>query len=264
MTNYVQSAQYELRFWLPVLRDHLLFIRTGLSPDETEEINTNAGLLDAWTAVAEDLPGCVDPSAMAGFAGRAQEFTEQVRAYKLHLLRRKLTDQIQFSLTPTFVNHMVNEVDEAQRVLDSLSAGQPPAPVHPLHHDMLWLLDASGHASVLHGMTDPAERTVLEKTSAFTATFDAFYLKAMELAGYLRTRAAYFPALTRLHKDVNLEMNVFRLFLRELEELALSDQLLRGFLPLLPDHMAREECYYLNQLARSGAVPNPECDPSGV
>ena len=52
------------------------------------------------------------------------------------------------------------------------------------------------------------------------------------------------------------------LFLKELEELELSDELLSRIDPLMPDHMLREECYYLLKLSQSGSVPQPDCDPA--
>ncbi|WP_407669701.1 hypothetical protein [Paenibacillus kobensis] len=30
----------------------------------------------------------------------------------------------------------------------------------------------------------------------------------------------------------------------------------------MPDHMAREECFYLTKLAAAGLVPHPNCDPA--
>lgn len=42
----------------------------------------------------------------------------------------------------------------------------------------------------------------------------------------------------------------------------LSAETLDVISPLMPDHMAREECYYLIKLALTGAVPSPECDPT--
>jgi hypothetical protein len=86
-------------------------------------------------------------------------------------------------------------------------------------------------------------------------------LKAIELAGYLRTNLSDFPALRRFNHDVELELAIFKSFLRELEELAIRRELLGIFTPLMADHMAREECYYLHKLAEATGAKPPECDP---
>jgi hypothetical protein len=57
-------------------------------------------------------------------------------------------------------------------------------------------------------------------------------------------------------------MKLFRKFLAELLEMELSSEVLDRITPLIPDHMAREECYYLMKLAASGLVPMPGCDPA--
>nr|WP_318153098.1 DUF2935 domain-containing protein [Metabacillus arenae] len=72
-----------------------------------------------------------------------------------------------------------------------------------------------------------------------------------------------FPALSRFHNHVELEMTVFKAFLRELEEMGLTKEILGVLTPLMADHMAREECYYLTKLAETTAeVKMPDCDPA--
>ncbi len=73
----------------------------------------------------------------------------------------------------------------------------------------------------------------------------------MELAGYLRSNIQSFPALTRFNKDVEIEMTLFKTFLRELEEMELSAEVLGTFTAPMADHMWREEQYYLSKLAQA-------------
>ncbi len=109
---------------------------------------------------------------------------------------------------------------------------------------------------------DGAEKKIKEKSDAFTKNFEAFYLKAVELAGYLRTNLTSFPALTKMNEDSQLEIKLFQNFLHEIEELRLSNQALGTFAPLMADHMYREECYYLMKLAESANLAPPNCDPA--
>lgn len=57
-----------------------------------------------------------------------------------------------------------------------------------------------------------------------------------------------FPALDKFHDDVELEMTIFKEFLRELEEMKLKKEALGTFTPHMTDHMAREETYYLRKI----------------
>ena len=137
-----------------------------------------------------------------------------------------------------------------------------PPPVHPLHHDLLWLLDAAGHAGALDSNLDTVEAQLKNKSRNFKKDWDAFYLKAIEMAGFLRANVMKFPALDRFHNDVNLEMKIFKNFLKELEEMELKKETLGTLTPLMADHMAREETYYLVKLAELTSVPPPKEDPT--
>ncbi|SFF20974.1 protein of unknown function [Paenibacillus algorifonticola] len=72
----------------------------------------------------------------------------------------------------------------------------------------------------------------------------------------------HYPALTKFYKDVDMEMKIFMAFLQEVEEQDISAELLSRLNPLVPDHMYREECYYLLKLSQNESVPPPGCDPA--
>jgi hypothetical protein len=253
MHYHTDPRLFEQRFWLAILKDHCQFIYDALSPRETQEIQTASTLFQTFAQLAEraetaDLEEC-------------SEAARQLREFKLHLLCRLLTDQFSFHLPPTFINHMVNELDEYLRILSCLQRGEAPPPLHPLHHHLLWLPDAAGHAEGLQINTDGVEKKIKEKQHHFIKTFEAFYIKAVELTGYLRTQLQTFPALTRFNKEVELEIILFQSFLKELVEMGLTKEMLGTIAPLMADHMYREECYYLHKLAQTSAVKQPKCSP---
>ena len=80
---------------------------------------------------------------------QAYDLTANLREYKLNLLDRVLFGQIKLGLTPTFINHMVNELEEYFKILIVLMEGKPVPKYAPLHHDLLWLTDAAGHAAII-------------------------------------------------------------------------------------------------------------------
>jgi hypothetical protein len=165
-------------------------------------------------------------------------------------------------MSPSFLNHMVNETDECLRVFQYLCKNGVPSAKHPIHHHLLWLSDAYMHADILNSQLDFVEKTQMERTEFYEKKFEAFYLKAVELAGYLRAHVDEFPALRKFNQDVELTMRLFQSFLHELEEMGLSAELLGTLKPLIPDHMAREECYYLTKLSEVGAISPQSCNPS--
>jgi hypothetical protein len=256
------EALWEMRFWMQILGDHCRFIVESLAEKEKAEIDQAKRFIHTFDELLEEARR-PPVESWTSLIQRGKGAGEQLRAFKLHLLKRLLTEKISFSLPPTFLNHMVNELEEWLRLAGYYVQGRRPPSVHPLHHDLLWLLDAAGHAGAIHDRLDYAEKNLKQQSHTFTKEWEEFYLKAIEMAGYLRTNIYDFPALHRFHRDIQLEMVIFQCFLRELEEMELNKEVLGVLTPLMADHMAREECYYLRKLAETtNEVKPPACDPT--
>jgi hypothetical protein len=255
-----EQAWFEHRFWLQILGDHSRFIHSALAPKETKDIQLAEQFIQLFDHLLHQARN--EQSSLADVTTNAFQATEQLKAFKLSLLDRLLLGKMAIAFTPTFLNHMINELEEYMRILTSLLEGRGVPAFPSLHHDLLWLPDASGHAAAIAIELDPVEKKMIKKSEDFEKQFTHFYLKAIELAGYFRTMREHYPVLSRFHTDVNLEMSVFMAFLSELEELELSNELLSRIDPLMPDHMFREECYYLLKLSQSGAIQQPDCDPT--
>ncbi len=260
--KYEQSVLFEHRFWLQILGDHARFIFNSLSPVEKATINEAhrfIGLFDMLLAKARET---CSYAQLRELTGSAFESARELRCFKLELLRRHLCGEIHTALPPTFFNHMTNELEEYLRILDCLLAKEAPPLVHPIHHHLLWVSDAVLHAETLAGGVDPAENKLREKSERFVADFKELYLKAVEIKGYLRTGEEEFPALTRYNFQVEKKILAFDRLLCELLELVGGKMALGTLMPLTPDHMLREECYFLTKLAQVSEIKPPECDPA--
>ncbi|UCZ53124.1 DUF2935 domain-containing protein [Bacillus shivajii] len=254
---------FELEFWLQVLGDHSRFIYESLSPGERNYVARAEGFIDSFDELLGEARRFPNEQALMTLLRQANEETEKLRELKLAIIREHLEGDIAITLPPSFLNHMVNELDEALRIFSYFLKGERPPKVHPLHHDLIWLLDAAGHAAAISSNMDHVEYDIREKSDYFKEEWEEFYIKAVEMAGFLRANVSQFPALKRFHRDIELEMEVFKAFLRELEEMQLTKESLGVLSPLMADHMAREECYYLMKLAETTEVVQmPDCDPT--
>ncbi len=258
MTDFQQTAKFEHGFWLQVLGDHARFIHDSLAPEEKEEIK----MAKHFIQVFDHLLARVPEGDFIELSKQADEAGKRLREFKLHIIELHLIGKIKIGLGPTFINHMVNELEEYLRILTYLKKGEVPPVFHELHHHLLWLLDAAGHAGAISDNMDRIEKKIKSKSDHFTKEFEDFYLKAVEMTGFLRTNLSSFPALERFNHNVSLEMKLFSNFLNEIEELELSKEALGTFAPLMADHMMREECYYLIKLSESTELQQPECDPT--
>ncbi|GGD00580.1 hypothetical protein GCM10007216_34170 [Thalassobacillus devorans] len=261
MRTYLEAARFEHAFWLQILGDHARFIRDSLYPSEKEDIEIAKAFIEIFDDMAvksRDL----SKSQAQEFTRRAGEHVRSFRQYKLSIIRRLLEGEIEIHLPPTFINHMVNELEEYLLVIGYLGKGEVPPVFHELHHHMLWLLDASGHAGAINDSMDATEQHIKKQSDTFRQTFNDLYLKSVEMTGYLRANLESFPALSRFNNETKIEMKLFQTFLKELEEMELSEQVLGTFTALMADHMFREECYYLFKVAESTAAEYPSCDPT--
>ncbi len=255
---FMKTARFEHRFWLQILGDHSRFIYDALSPDQTEECERAAHCIHVFDSLLEQT----DSADILQLTAQAETEGINLRNFKLELLKKHLVGKIKIHFTPSFINHMLNELEEYLRILIHLKAGEIPPVCHELHHHLLWIMDAAGHSVAISSNLDAVEKKLKEKSDTFTKNFEGFYLKAVELAGFLRTNLTEFPALAKMNTDSQLEIKLFQHFLKEIEELELSNQALGTFAPLMADHMLREECYYLWKLAESAHLDPPNCNPA--
>lgn len=255
-----QSALYEHRFWLQILGDHARFIYNTLSPVEKQDIEVAQSYIEAFDQLLNAARSVQSDSELAPLTEQAHTLTEHFRMYKLDLLSRAILGKVKVGLTPTFINHMVNELEEYLRILNELVQGKPVPQFDALHHDFLWLPDAAGHAAAIASDLDSVEKRLIKLSQKFQKHFEQLYMKSIEMAGYMRTNLTDFPAFRRLHQEVDMEMKLFVGFLEELEEMEFSAEVLDRISPLMPDHMMREECYYLTKLAQLGLASAPDCE----
>jgi len=256
--GFEQKARFEHRFWLQILGDHSRFIHESLAPVQAAEIEMASNFIKIFDTLLEQA---VSANLMQ-LTSQAENEAIKLRDFKLELIRKHLVGKIKVHLSPSFINHMVNELEEYLRILKHLKAGQVPPVYHELHHHLIWLLDAVVHSDTIYTNLDGVETRLREKSNIFKKHFEDFYMKAVELAGFLRTNLTEFPALAKMNADSQLEIKLFQNFLKEIEELRLSKEALGTFAPLMADHMYREECYYLMKLAESANLKPPNCDPA--
>lgn len=259
--SFMKETLFEHQFWLQILGDHSRFIHDSLSPDERDRVGMASFFIQIFDELLDQSRLQLNTEQINELTKQALNFAEEIRNFKLELIREHLAGQIKIGLPPTFINHMVNEVEEYLRILHCLLEMRSPA-AQPLHYHNLWLLDAVGHAGAIMCRLDDVEKDLKMKSMEFEKGFSDLHMKTEEFSGYTRTGLVEFPALKRLNNQTEIKMGMFMRFLKELEELRLEKKALGILQPLEPDHMYREECYYLLNLSRVSEVKDPDCDPT--
>jgi len=260
--QFVDSALFEHRFWLQIMGDHARFIFSNLYPRENKALNNALYFIKSYDALLEEARKQLSIEEISLLTKNAYELTKQLKSFKLDLLKRKLLGEIILNLNDTLLNHMLNELEEYEKVLAYLLKNQIPRLMNPISYHLMWLLDSMGHASIVMGKLDNVEAELIAQSIRFKQQFNDLYIKSVEFAGYMRTGLRSFPALNRLNTEAIFETKVFMDFLNDLKTFALKEQLLGTLTPLILDHYYREECYYLFKLAFVTGTKLPECDPT--
>ncbi|NLY73847.1 MAG: DUF2935 domain-containing protein [Firmicutes bacterium] len=256
------GLRFELIFWLQIMGDHVRIIKNSLMPGDHNLLLIAENFRQLCDRLLEKARQS-DEAAPAGLIDETTSVVISLREFKRELLSYRLRNLPVTSLTPTFYNHMLNELEEFLSLLAvERREGQPKENIIGQH--LLWSLDASGHAAALAGDLDKVEYALRSEAEHFITRFDQFYLEAVELAGYYRSNP---PAVQSVLESYNLNMvklmQDFMGYLEELKHKILKDRVLSRLTPLIPDHMHREGCYYLSKIARfQPGIPKPERDPA--
>jgi len=242
----------ELSFWTGIMRDHTEFISTSLSSKEMELIRTAEYFKNTWMAIRNEVKGMEKDAPAAkvnSILSRTMTVLVNFIQYKRILLNKSLTCKIEISLPPTFINHMINEAMEFYRTLWILQSNQPlDKTAETLRLHKIWVPDAAGHAASIASGLDPIESMLIKEAEGYKKTFDDMTIKVMELGQMLERAGLKDGTLEEFNEEVVIVINSFICYLGKILELKSKCKVLAIFKPLTPDHMAREENYYLTKL----------------
>lgn len=258
--NYVEASLFEHRFWLQILGDHARFIFDSLSPKEENYIKKAHYYIKAYDQLLNEARKPLSINELESINNQAVELTNAFKEFKFDIQRRLLVGKMSTSLPPTLVNHMINELEEYQKVLVYIVNNQTPVIENPIAYHLMWVLDTMGHADQLIRFLDATEKNLIEKRNYFSKQFCDYYYKTVEIAGYMRTGLKVFPALSKFNKQIEYEVELFNRYVNDLKHMASENQLLGPLPVLLTDHYLREHCYYLTKLAMATKTELPKCD----
>jgi hypothetical protein len=240
--------------------DHARFIKNSFNPDQANLLMVAANFIEVFDRLLEKARQA--PNIKEPLFTETSQATLSFRDFKRELLADRLKNSAVTSLAPTFFNHMLNELEDFLRVLADIEAGRASSG-GILGQHLLWSLDAAAHAGLLGSDLDKVEYQHRDTAKNFEQSFDQFYIQAVELTGYFRScPSSAEPALATYNVQITNQIKEFMVYLENLQNGVLQQRVLGRLLPLVPDHMYREECYYLSKIAEyQPSLLVPDCDP---
>lgn len=261
-TNFKQQddINFEYRFWLQILSDHMLFILDRTSADE-KEILDRAKQLNRW------LEGLLEVTRRGiDVQAEAKEATEQVIIFKKDILIRLLNGIIKTSLVPAFINHILNEAELFNMIQIKIANGED-IKQSSIQLLQFWTKDASEHIAFTITELDLSEKSKIKKYKKLLKQLSMDKDKADSFVEYYRTygtsmknvgltnfvvdsqgKNIMFPAVEQLTKETALSFDFYFAMLTKLLDERRENQVLGIVSVLEIDHMIREEIYAAQKL----------------
>lgn len=241
------SPQEEVKFWTGIMRDHGEFILTSLSYNEHDAICFAGFYKESFFRLHEQSK--VSGMDLSSILNQSMGLLLSFINFKKILLRRSLQCQLNSSLPPTFFNHMINEAMQFYKTIMNIQNNvQVNIFEENLNLHKIWLPDAAGHAATIASELDPIEKSLIIEAKEFEKCFNNLTLKTDELSKMLVRTCLTDGALKQLNEEAMEKIKEFICYLNKIRELLIKCKVLGTLKPLIPDHMMREENYYLNKI----------------
>lgn len=231
------DLKFENRFWLQILGDHMRFLLKSLPSKEID-------LIERVDLKKKELDILLEQSRkVAVETNLIMPLVEDVKELKLDILRKQIAGKIEINLPPTFINHMINEIETYEKILRD-----PDMVAHVLEDHYLWQADSKGHAIALLQMLDPTEKKLMKEIKKVKKAFACGFETTIEYIGYLRTGEIEFSAINKLNDEALLELLIFLKVLETMREERLDLKILGTLNVLLVDHIFRETVYAMKKI----------------
>lgn len=243
------DVRKEMEFWTGIMRDHGDFLYNSLSPSEEEAVKKSKAFMNLFDQLhkeVKEITENISNTNLDNMISRNIDALNSFIKFKEEILTRILRCSIKINLPPTFINHMLNEAMEYYRVL-CLAQHRAPfnAVLENIRLHKIWLRDASGHAASIAADLDPNETELMEEAKSFQRLFSNMFNKAYEMYTMYERTGLQDGILGHFNLQISKVMEGFIKYLEEIKSLRVGCEIL-GFLPpIIPDHMIREENYYL-------------------
>lgn len=235
----------EVKFWLRIMQEHALFIKSGLPCDQTEFIDEAQAFDQEFESLRLRAERVQGDRRFTELVNDTLVLVKEFYNFKRKLLFMMLECKLGGSNFPLLLDHMSREAQYVIRLLDKnknnkiLINGGTKA-----EETGFWLRIMADHAKFMSHLLDPSERNLIITANAFSEEFDDLFMQSRDfssmLHGYLEV-----AAFKRFIQDARAATLRLRDFKRAAEEM-IEECRLVGLIPAeLADHVRREADHFL-------------------
>ncbi len=268
---FISESLRQSTFWLRIMKEHLLFIRLGLSCDE-QALRSEAQRLENEAArlldEARRLAGAPSEHKIFEFNRSVIAFLTKVIEFKSLVLRTLVCCKVRAGANfPLLLDHIRREAIHFRAALVRLNEKIPVGPVEMfIQEEVFWLRIMADHSKFIAHLLDPSERGFVRLATDFSGRFDELRFHAEDFetmlvpqifensqlpdAGMPPRRPAVFGqglpepynvgSLDRFAGETIAATADLRDFKRTARDLLVACRVLSIIDPLLADHVLRE------------------------
>lgn len=239
--NEELQPHHHYKVCLRILQDHMIFI------DKRSKIYANEAnqYLNRILQLKREVTYPIRPEKINN---QVIDVIEDVRNFKRNILADLLSGPPQIQLPPTFISHMLNELEKFRFMFYYFKAHGELPPVNTLNEHKLWLLDIEGHLGGIHDNLDAVEKLLRKRLCKQQKVFKALHAKTLEFIGYIKHGVVGGNHLSQLDSDSSQAVMVYLNLVREVLQFRDSNLALGTIDSHMLLHMIFEEIYYLRLL----------------
>lgn len=258
----------EVRFWLEIMRDHAVFIKSGLPCDRKDLMEEAQNFCREFNSLLNRLEKAQSEKKFNELVCTAYNSVKEFHRYKLHLLHLKISCKLGGYNFPLFLDHLAREAEYVMRLFNKMKEGRPALKATAKTQETaFWVRLMGDHAKFVSHLLDPSEYSLISTANEFSYDFDELFLQSKDFMSMLHHCKKEVPSFNRFLQDVQASTKELRDFKRAVQDMIAQCKLL-GLIPeALADHIRREAEHFLIilSLMEKGVIKNaPDCDPNDV
>ena len=234
----------EVKFWLHIIEEHALFIRTGLPVDKTDLIEEAAAFEREFKALRVRADKVTSDKKFAELITDTIGSLREFLRYKRLLLGLSMTNKLGSALPPLFFDHVIREAEYFMVILERISASKKLAVVKALEADF-WLRLMADHTKFIAARLDPSERSLMDVVEGYEVEFDDLSMQARDYVSYLTHRPMELPAFDRFLQDSRVATMRLRDFKQAAYDMISTNRMLSTIPAVMADHVRREADHFL-------------------
>ncbi|MDF2634146.1 MAG: hypothetical protein K0R78_1020 [Pelosinus sp.] len=235
----------EVKFWLRIMEEHALFIKSGLPCDHEDLIDEAQSFYQDFGALRTRAERLQNDKKFMELVNDTQALLKEFYTFKRDLLHRMLECKLGGYNFPLLLDHMAREAEYFMRLLEKIKNGKMAlSGGMKAQESVFWLRIMADHAKFISHLLDPSERNLIETANGFSQEFDDLYLQGRDFSSMLQGYPEV-ASFKRFLQDVRAAVLRIRDFKRAAEEMIRECRLV-GLIPsLLADHVRREADHFL-------------------